>query len=459
MPRVRRPLLIMFLLLAWMVLGGPRGEGNVASPGSNRITIAFIGDLALAGTAGLDDLPPSLAQQLRSADVGVANLETTFHRWTLPPAAESGGTYLCADPMVAEKLAHQGIGLVARANNHAADFGQAGINATTEVLLRAGIASAGVGAGLAAARKPARIQVSGVPVALFSVTTSYPASATASPDSPGITPRVGVNPWPLAQVVALRPDRWALLASLLTDLRPPAQLNGGRITWGGVSFEKAPRPGRRWELDEDGVRALETAVRLEDDGGALVLVSIHCHQWDSDPLEPPASVRAATFRLAKAGARVVFVHGTHLIRGIRILDGSVVFEGLGTFDDQTGLVHRQPSEAFTSRGLDPSAPLSELLRRTRHLSGADHPLGGEALLCTVSFQGRSPRRLVIQPVETDAGFGGTGTPHPVKPSRVAEVLHRVQRLSQLDGDRWHAERGLATIELPSPTSPGRGPLQ
>lgn len=459
MPHVRRPLALALVLISGMTASGVRGAEGRDQFDSDLITISFVGDLSLAGTTGLDGLAPPLAASLRRSDLAVANLETSFNRWTVPPAAEPGGTYLCADPTVAKKLAHEGITLVARANNHAGDFGQAGIDATTEVLQRAGIVSAGTGRGLAAARAPARIQVSGAPVALFSVTTSYAASATASPDSPGISPRVGVAPWPMEQVIALRSAQWAQLASILTGLRPPVPLDGRRLTWQGTSFERAPRPGRRWELDRDAERALEEAVRLEDAQGALVLVSIHCHQWDTDPLEPPASIRAATLRLVQAGARVVFLHGAHLIRGVRIVNGSVVLEGLGTFVDQTVKVDRQPVEAFTARGLDPSAPLSELVRRTRHLSGADHPLGREALLCSVSFRGRSPRRVVLRPVETTGDVTGTGVPHLLNPAKMQATFDKLQRLSELQGAHWRLEEGVATIDLSSPGSAASEPPQ
>ncbi len=91
------------------------------------------------------------------------------------------GTVFSADPKLIDGLKRAGIDFVSLANNHIRDAGGNGILQTIENLRKRGIAYAGAGANLAAARKPAILEARGVRVAILSYDTiakSYAATAT-----------------------------------------------------------------------------------------------------------------------------------------------------------------------------------------------------------------------------------------------------------------------------------------
>lgn len=424
------------------------------------ITVVLAGDLALTGTLGLHGMDPALERSIRSADLAVANLETTFHRWSLAPAAEGGGTYLCADPDVASELAEAGFDLLSLANNHALDFGPPGLTATIEALSAAGVKTAGGGRGLAEAGAPARYRAAGVPISFFAVTTTFPRGAEAPPQAPGIPPRCGIAPWRLDQVITLPRARWLQLAAILRDLTPPIRPTEDVLRWGGATFVPGDRQGRAWRLDPGVLGGLADSVRREAGAGRLVMVSIHCHQWDDTPFAPPRSIRQAAEELVHAGARVVFLHGIHLARGVRLVAGGVILEGLGTFVDQTAQVDRQPPEAFARFGMDREAPLEELVRRTRHLAGADLPIAHEALLAEVQLQDGRLLRIVLHPVITAGRRGAPGTPQIPSSAQARSVLERLRKLSALGTATWTTRDGRAVIELPaagSSTIEGDGP--
>ena len=72
-----------------------------------------------------------LMEIMRDADVAFTNLEMLFHNYEPYPMAQSGGTYMRGDPLLAKELAWAGIDMVSRANNHTGDYGVLGMQLTT----------------------------------------------------------------------------------------------------------------------------------------------------------------------------------------------------------------------------------------------------------------------------------------------------------------------------------------
>jgi poly-gamma-glutamate synthesis protein (capsule biosynthesis protein) len=97
----------------------------------------------------------------RDCDAIIGNLETLFHSFTWPPSAYSGGTWLQCDRRVASELRELGFSAVARANNHALDYGVGALIETSRELDRAGIRHAGAGMDLDDALQPALLDTKG----------------------------------------------------------------------------------------------------------------------------------------------------------------------------------------------------------------------------------------------------------------------------------------------------------
>jgi poly-gamma-glutamate synthesis protein (capsule biosynthesis protein) len=161
------------------------------------VRIALGGDLLvtrqLRGAIDSDYLS-SLTGVTDGVELAVANLETLLHDYSSPARSVSGGTWLRAEPMVAGELREIGFAMVARANNHALDFGAAALVETSRHLERAGVRHAGAGACLAEALAPAVHDTIGGRVALVSVSATLPVGAEATsprgtiPGRPGIAP-------------------------------------------------------------------------------------------------------------------------------------------------------------------------------------------------------------------------------------------------------------------------------
>lgn len=89
-------------------------------------------------------------------------------------------------PESVQWLTSVGVKHFTRANNHSMDFGWQGAQETSVAMSKAGAQYAGVGADIKSALKPMILEKNGTKVAVFSVTTTYPAEAWAGLKRPGV---------------------------------------------------------------------------------------------------------------------------------------------------------------------------------------------------------------------------------------------------------------------------------
>lgn len=179
--------------------------------GTRPITVAFLGDVMLAGraserlTAGAGIFADDVRSVLGTADRIVVNLECCLtrsdDRW--PNAGKK--FFFRAPPEAAKALADVGVDVVSLANNHSLDFGPRGLSDTITALTDAGIEPVGAGTDAHRAHAPAVLNVHGRMLGVVAV-TDHPAEFAASPDRPGVAYAdlsAGVPSWLLQQVRAL----------------------------------------------------------------------------------------------------------------------------------------------------------------------------------------------------------------------------------------------------------------
>ena len=121
---------------------------------TGNFTIVLAGDSMLTrklapfneeGFLGLRDI-------FRSADATFVNLEGTVHLWDEGTPGITQGTFMTTDPKLLEDLQWLGVNMVSCANNHAFDYGEAGVLANIRHLDHASIVHAGTGKNFTATR-------------------------------------------------------------------------------------------------------------------------------------------------------------------------------------------------------------------------------------------------------------------------------------------------------------------
>lgn len=276
------PWLAVVLALLAGALSSACGEGTDLParpvPRQTRpIRLLAGGDVYLGGSATAwartAEAGPSLAAFLGargSVDAFVANLEGALTRTVDPTHPDKAYAYRMP-PEDVQVLAGTGIDLVSLANNHAMDFGAAGLQSTRATLREAGIDAFGAGADLAAATQPRIVEVAGLRVGLLGFMEHYPAYAA----------------------------RWA-------------------------AFAGEDRPGVA-PLRRDVVRPALAALRPRVD---LIVVSVH---WGIDYGDVTPTQRTWGRQLAAYGADLVVGHHPHVAQGVALHGDTIVLYSLGNF--------------------------------------------------------------------------------------------------------------------------------
>jgi len=246
------------------------------------MAVALTGDVMLGRLVDetLERVDPAyvwggMLPHLRSAGLVLVNLECalTARRERWHDQGRYKAFYFRSDPRHVASLREAGVALAVLANNHAMDFGLAGLRDTLSVLDEAAIAHAGAGDDLAAARGPARLRAADVRVAVVAF-GDHPPEWAAGPATPGI----------------------AYLPIETSSLPAVGEAVG--------------------------------AARAEAD---LVIVSFH---WGPNMLaRPSAEFRRFARAVVDAGADVFWGHSAHVVQGVEVRDGRVILYDTGDFVD------------------------------------------------------------------------------------------------------------------------------
>lgn len=239
--------------------------------------------------SGLSDLVLELQKgQVVFADLEVAIRTPESGEPTREPLFLHG-----TGPEGLDCIRRMGFNLLALSNNHAWDFGTAGVLATRAEVVRAGIACAGSGADLAKA---------------------------SAAGYTGTTPRV------------------ALVAAATGKIREGAAAGTHAA---GINEIKMQTPG---QLDAADVARNLAAITLARKKASVVIAYLHNHQWGEDMSITQTWARQYARQCVDAGADIFVSHGAPLLHGIEIYRGKVLLHGLGSlvFHSRTEVGYYRP---------------------------------------------------------------------------------------------------------------------
>jgi hypothetical protein len=173
--------------------GGTASSGQSSQPASTGVArIAFAGDVHFTDRTAtrLAANPATVfgpaAKGLAQPDLTMVNLETAVAVGGTP---ENKSFTFKAPPSAFTALRSAGIDLVTMANNHAADYGSAGLAQTLAAIKRSDFPVIGLGANANAAYAPYYTEINGVRLAFVAglqVREETLANFTATSSSPGV---------------------------------------------------------------------------------------------------------------------------------------------------------------------------------------------------------------------------------------------------------------------------------
>ena len=341
-------------------------DPRAACPGG-ILKVAAAGDIMM----GLDVEPaaqaaPETRALLRAGHVAVGSLSMTL----TPKARQEDSRGPLGNAKHARLLREWGFTVLARANDHAADFGREGMEATGDLLRRSGLAFAGVGPDLAAARKPVWIKTACGPVAVISLATSLRDGDAATPARQDIAGRPGANGLRYQTRLLLDPATYRAMAAQTLNLGGAKPGADGRL----AVLDKVFEPGERTEsvmTANPGDQAeILAAIAEARKAAILVIVAFHSHERGASIDAPAPFIEAFARAAVDAGAGLVVGDGPHRVRALESYSGGLIAYSLGDFVADRRIAASLASNPFdvSDAGAPGGALLSASFRNGRLIS-------------------------------------------------------------------------------------------
>jgi len=355
------------------------------------ITIAAVGDIMVNAPLGTS----ALYKILRKSTVATANLECPLTDWE---SSASPSLALKAPPHVADQLPRLGLHVVSIANNHAMDYTERGLIDTIKYVNGAGVKTAGGGKNLEESFAPAALDAGDLGIAFIGMACTLTPGSAATHEKPGIAP--------------VRVYSSIAMDSTISELQP------------GTSPYVHTRA-----VQSDVSIAVET-IRKAKKTSPLVIVSIHWGVpigWMAPFQGTLAEYQVPLGRaLIDAGADMIFGHHPHVLHGIEVYHGGLIFYSLGHFIFQfmktmkiQALRFGRPTPPYRREYLDLASPLSR-----------------ESLIAQIHVETAGRRKHRISGVElTPSILDGDGEPTACSPEQARSILNRVKTLSSEHGTK------------------------
>ena len=391
------------------------------------------------------------------------NLETTVHRFETFGNALSGGSWFCCEPEILDDLRTMGFNILTTANNHALDYGYAGLEKTLQYVREAGFLAAGTGMTLADASAPVYLDTLQGRFALIAGSSSMTPDCMAGEQTRTMQGRPGLNGIRVNTTYQLPREDMETLRRIAADIGingaadisraegylPP--LPAGKMLFGkGLTFEESDKAGKTTHVNpadlQRTVRAIEEAKFFAD----YVIVSMHSHDIKHISKEEPAQFfEEFCHACIDAGADAVIGTGPHLIRPIEIYKGKPIFYCLGDFVLENETMLKVPADMFEKQGMTGNENMKDMYEKR-----SDHGKRGlyysqvmfEAFVPYWEAEDGELKKLTLMPVELQYGRKRSMGGLP-RPKFDAGILERLQKMSEPYGTKIEIENGFGVVKL------------
>lgn len=399
---------------------------------------------------------------IAKGDLRFVNLETTVHNFETFGNAESGGSWFCTRPAVLEDVKQFGFNMLSTANNHAMDYGHAGLVKTLEYIEKAGLQTCGTGRNLAEASAPVYLETPAGRIAVIGASSSFHPADMAGTQSPSMIGRPGLNGIRNAQYYTLPKADFEILERIAGDIQintaleisrkegySPA-LPEGTLSFGPLQFRMEDSAGNVTRVHEGDLKRVLNSIREAHFMADYVVVAMHSHQLSGDSKEQPAQfLQEFSRRCIDGGADAIVGTGPHLLRPIEIYKGKPIFYSLGDFIIQLETPENVPADMFEKQGLGADAGMDTMFnKRSKN--------GTRGLYYTkVMFESVIPywevtdgklTKLTLMPIELnfDKPKSQGGWPRICKGQG---ILERLAAMSESYGTKMTIRDGIGEIEL------------
>ena len=423
---------------------------------SESLRIALAGDAIISRKLSVYKEPAFLkmVNLLRGADAAFANLEMLFHDYESYPAHQGGGTYMRADPQMAQELSWAGFDLLSLANNHAGDYGVEGMRQTIKHVDQAGMIYAGVGESLTEAREAKYMETANGRIAFIACSASFPDHIRAGKSRGDMPSRPGINPLRSRTTQVISPEQMQELVNIgkSTGNISETYQAGNRLRLWGQTFELGDKPHIKTEPSQEDLEEIATIVRNAKQMSDIAILSLHTHQRKGNNSVSADFIETFAHAMIDAGADVVVGHGPHTLRGIEIYKGKPIFYSLNNFMFQNETLLRLPNENYKNYNMGVDKHLGDYNARRSRNGTAGFPARAsvwESVIAVPAWKKGQLESIAIYPITL-----GFGTPVQVRgrPMLASEelgkkIIEDLNNLSKPYGTEIEWKEGIGIIKL------------
>jgi len=259
---------------------------------SDPISILAAGDVG-AKRVDLDSMFHGCREVIKGADLAFGQLETVISDGgAVVPNARLA---MRAPSEMAAAASRAGFDIMSFAGNHCLDWGYEAFGDTFRHAAAAGLRLCGAGPDIAAARRPAIVDVNGTRIAIVAASSILPEGYAAGENKPGCAPLRAHN------------------------------------VYEQIEHDQPGTPARtRTYPNREDLAALCDTIRSTAAEADIVLLSVH---WGLHMIEAVlADYQCITAHAAiDAGADAVLGHHPHILKGVEIYKDRPIFYSLGNF--------------------------------------------------------------------------------------------------------------------------------
>ncbi len=424
-----------------------------------RFTLVSLGDL-LYSHPFANSPDPALQKVLalvRSGDVAIANREGMFFDLKTFKGAGTDQGMLWSEASLGTDMKAMGIGMVSMANNHSTDWGPEGLLESQRLLDEAGVAHAGSGETLEAARRAGVLVSPKGRIGLVSTASTFRPNAGANDAFGDVPARAGISILRTRAIHLVTRDEFAqvkaLAAELASPLAPAPAPEATEVELFDTLYRLSPVQGLHYDMDLYDETGLLKAVREAKQTCDLVVFTIHAHESptgvDDDTPAPPDFLIKLFHEAVDAGADVIMGGGPHSLRGVEIYKGKPVLYGLGAFflNGEIKAIQQTALQVWPdASGHAPPPPPEE--RSVRH--GGNPPRWYDGVVAVTEFEDGRPRRLRLYPLDLGNTYDRTrrGIPHFADPANARRILEALQADSRPFGTKIDIEESVGVVRIP-----------
>lgn len=418
---------------------------------SNRTSFAAVGDIFMTrrlpekGYQGLDEI----VNFIRQFDVKFANLEITVHDREGYPSGFSGGTWAMADPQVLNDIKYLGFNIFNAANNHSMDYSHNGLLATIKYLKMRDMLFAGIGENLADASAPAYIECPNSRVAFIAVTSTFHESWAAGNQRPDMKGRPGVNPLRYKTYYHLNKKYFDNLCEIADSININAKhdLDKSLLCFGNLEFIEDKKNFKKTYPEENDMKRILNSIEDAKKQSDYVLVNIHSHESLGHKEQCADFLKLFAHKCIDAGASAIIGHGPHILRGIEIYKGGIIFYSLGNFIFENDTVSHLPADFYEKYLLSYNAMVGEGMdRRSKNgtIGLGVNPLAWQSVIASWVIEDGQITEVRLHPIDLSYNLPRyrRGLPHL---SSNSSIIEHLKQLSIPFGTSINIENDIGTI--------------